>query len=154
MPGVDVEAGAGPAGALLDEFAGAAGHVLVGADPRVDHHPVAQPADLHGEVGVLAVHPDREAAGYRYRAAPQGGEGARDDHDPVHQALAEPGEPELEGRLQHPHPVEPGDGVGARFLHGAHAADLRILEPGHGVDERVLAEHAVGVHPDDDLGAR
>ena len=29
VPGEDVEAGPGPAGALLDEFAGAAGHVLV-----------------------------------------------------------------------------------------------------------------------------
>ena len=33
VPGEDVEAGPGPPGALLDEFAGAAGHVLVGADP-------------------------------------------------------------------------------------------------------------------------
>src|SRR6202012_5748644 len=124
VPGERVEPGPGPAGALLDDLAGRARHVLVGADPRIDHGPVAEPADLHGQVAVLAVHALRVAAGQDDRVAPERGERARADHDAVDHALAEPGEAELERGLQPPQPVEPGHGVSPGLLHRADRADL------------------------------
>ena len=152
VPGVDVKAGPRPPGALLQEFAHVARHVLVRADARVDHHAVTEPPDLHGEVGILAIHPDREAAGDDRGPAAEGGEGTGNDDDAVDHALAQPFEPELEQGLQGAQPVEPGHGIGPRLFHGAHGADERIAKPGYGVGQRIRAHDAVRVDADDDLG--
>src|SRR6202011_4201076 len=123
VPGIDVKTRPRPAGPLLDELAGAAGYILVAPDPRVDDTAVPEPPEMHGEIGVLAVHPDREPAGDDGGSTPEHRERARDDDDAVDQALRQPGKPELEQHLEGSQAVEPGRRVRPGLLHGAHHAD-------------------------------
>src|SRR5262249_42477266 len=112
----------------------------------------AEPADLHGDVGVLAVHANREASGLDDRITAEGGERAGDHHDAVDQALAEARETELEQGLERAQVVKPGHMICPWLLHGTYAAEARMADPRDGQGRRVWPHDPVRADPHDTLG--